>query len=298
MDLALALRSRKHHVAIMCGLAPKGMVWLKNRITSRVMGNAFPMDSYMGFPVYRGWNFYQGFSAIAEKENPDCVIVQGALYETYEFASWASQAGHRIFFYIHDLSVPLSDRELPDLTRVTFIANSPFTAATIKSRLGLEIPVVPPLILQKAYRVQLTPRYVTMINPRPGKGADIALAIASACPDIRFSFVEAWGKLEPASLAIKKQAQALPNVQWLRSQLDMRKIYSQTRVLLAPSRYKETWGRVITEAQFSGIPTIASDQGAFPETVGPGGIIVPINASTDEWIAALRRLWDCDSDYQ
>ena len=55
--------------------------------------------------------------------------------------------------------------------------------------------------------------------------------------------------------------------------MDMRSVYRDTKVLLVPSQWLETWGRVATEAQFSGIPVLASRSGALPEAVGPGGIL-------------------------
>ncbi len=55
--------------------------------------------------------------------------------------------------------------------------------------------------------------------------------------------------------------------------MDTRSVYAATRVLLVPSQWKaETWGRVASEAQFSGIPVLASDVGGSPEAVAPGGV--------------------------
>src|SRR3546814_9881685 len=42
---------------------------------------------------------------------------------------------------------------------------------------------------------------------------------------------------------------------------DMREVYRRTHTLLVPSQWEEAWGRVATEAQFSGIPVLASDRG-------------------------------------
>jgi len=65
-----------------------------------------------------------------------------------------------------------------------------------------------------------------------------------------------------------------------------------------PVDWIEAWGRVATEAHFSGIPVIASNQGGFPESVGPGGILVDPNASISEWKQALRGLWDDPQRYR
>src|SRR3546814_12765482 len=72
---------------------------------------------------------------------------------------------------------------------------------------------------------------------------------------------------------------------------DMREVYRRTHTLLVPSQWEEAWGRVATEAQFSGIPVLASDRGGLPEAVGPGGRVLPHDAPAAVWAAALREYW-------
>ena len=72
----------------------------------------------------------------------------------------------------------------------------------------------------------------------------------------------------------------------------MRPVYARARLLLVPSQWEEAWGRVVSEAQASGIPAIASDIGGLPESVGPGGILVSPDAPLERWLAALSALWD------
>jgi len=48
----------------------------------------------------------------------------------------------------------------------------------------------------------------------------------------------------------------------------MRAAYGRSRLLLAPSRWVESWGRVASEAQISGLPVIATKSGGLPEAVG------------------------------
>ncbi|HXC29356.1 MAG TPA: glycosyltransferase, partial [Stellaceae bacterium] len=57
------------------------------------------------------------------------------------------------------------------------------------------------------------------------------------------------------------------------------------------------WGRVVTEAQFSGIPVITSDRGGLPESVGPGGIVLPHNAPTAIWADTIATLWSNPGHY-
>ena len=68
----------------------------------------------------------------------------------------------------------------------------------------------------------------------------------------------------------------------------MAREYAQARILLVPSVWEEAWGRVVTEAQLSGIPVLASAIGGLPESVGPGGILVPPGSDVEVWDAHLR----------
>jgi glycosyltransferase involved in cell wall biosynthesis len=66
-------------------------------------------------------------------------------------------------------------------------------------------------------------------------------------------------------------------------------------MLLVPSQWEsETWGRVVTEAQFSGIPVVASSRGGLPEAVGAGGTILTHDAVAELWAATIRDLWRDD----
>jgi glycosyltransferase involved in cell wall biosynthesis len=78
----------------------------------------------------------------------------------------------------------------------------------------------------------------------------------------------------------------------------MRGVYAGTRIMLVPSEWEETWGRVVTEAQVSGIPVLATNYAALPESVGPGGLLVAHDAPLDEWVRALRALWDDQALYE
>src|SRR6185312_3573191 len=92
-------------------------------------------------------------------------------------------------------------------------------------------------------------------------------------------------------------AEALPNVTIRPPAKGVDAIYGSTKVLLAPSRYHEAWGRVASEAQINAIPVLASSRGGLPEAVGPGGICLDYDAAIETWIETLRRLWDDDMWY-
>jgi glycosyltransferase involved in cell wall biosynthesis len=78
----------------------------------------------------------------------------------------------------------------------------------------------------------------------------------------------------------------------------MRKVYGKCKILLAPSLWEEAYGRVATEAQFSGIPVVASNRGGLPEAVGPGGILIAPDGAIGDWVSAIRELWHNDALYR
>jgi glycosyltransferase involved in cell wall biosynthesis len=98
--------------------------------------------------------------------------------------------------------------------------------------------------------------------------------------------------------ALVARVAAHPNVVLQPRTHDMRQVYRATHILLAPSQWEEAWGRVATEAQFSGIPVLASDRGGLPEAVGPGGSVLPHDAPATVWAEALREYWRDPAVYQ
>ena len=78
---------------------------------------------------------------------------------------------------------------------------------------------------------------------------------------------------------------------------DMKTVYGRTRILLAPSKWEEAWGRVASEAHCSGIPVVGSRRGGLPEAVGPGGVVLDYDAPLADWVAAVRRLWNDNQEY-
>ena len=191
------------------------------------------------------------------------------------------------------LSEPLFEHPL-----VTYVANSAFTAGAIRRTFGIECDVIPPIVRRAAYATQPERTHAVFVNPKPEKGVAIVLALARRLPHRKFLVVECWplGRLERLRLMIA--AAGLRNVTWRRAGLDMREVYRHARAVLVPSRWSEAWGRIVTEAQISGIPVIATDIGGLPESVGSGGILIGADADAGTWAAALERLWNDAPGYE
>ena len=136
-------------------------------------------------------------------------------------------------------------------------------------------------------------------------------------PDISFMVVETRKKFADALRALKKpgsevgsafQNQTFKNIALRDATYNVSEIYATTKVLLAPSLWYESWGRVATEATMNGIPVLASKSGGLPEAVGTGGItlekpasnqgpdenwlVLPSEEECRPWADALYDLYD------
>ena len=301
LQLSHELQAAGHSTAVMSRLGrvanPLNLLWLRNKLLQTFTSELFPCDEYEGVRVYRGCHFADGIPAVTGKYKPDVVVFQGFTSNVSHFAAKAVELGYPTFIYVHDVGAILRNHLIADLHGgVRWIANSRFSQQTLLSRLNCGSQFVPPLMHLEAYRTASTREFVTMINPCQLKGGPIALDIAASCPDIPFMFVEGWQGKHAEVQSMKERAGSMRNVTWLASQNDMSKVYGRTRLLLVPSRCPETWCRVVTEAHISAVPTAVSDASALPETVGPGGIVVPLDAPVSTWVDAVRRMW-VDGDY-
>jgi glycosyltransferase involved in cell wall biosynthesis len=158
------------------------------------------------------------------------------------------------------------------------------------------------------------PRFVTFVNPLPEKGVypfvRIAHELGRRRPDIPLLVVEGRGtRAHLAACGLGRDAAV--NVRLMPNTADPRHFWCLTRVALMPSLWCESLGLVAVEAMINGIPVIASDRGALPETLGDAGILLPLPdrltpetrvAPTAEevepWVDAIIRLWDDPGWYE
>jgi glycosyltransferase involved in cell wall biosynthesis len=135
------------------------------------------------------------------------------------------------------------------------------------------------------------------VTPISYKGLETVLMLARARPDAEFAFV-AGGRITPGELsALRNETDRLGNVEVRAASRDPAAIYGDARAVLVPSVHPEAWGRVVTEAQMSAIPALASAVGGLPDSVGAGGLLVPPEAGDEGWRAAFAELWDDEEAY-
>ena len=288
--LAHRIAARGHAVAVLGGLTGDGWLGLASRIRLKLSRRGYVRDRAQGYPVYRAWFAVDAVAAVTRAFRADVAVFQSRL--PVALAQAVDRSAVRTFVYLRNVEHQDLGGRPGVLDRTGFIANSRFTADRFAQTDGVRAAVIHPMIDPDRYRVEPARCNVTFINPHPDKGVSVALAVAERCPDIPFRFQRAWGLTEPEEAALRERVAALPNVTLHPRTDDMRAVYRDAAIVLAPSLWEEAFGRVAAEPQVSGIPVIGSDRGGLPEAIGPGGIVVPWQAPIDDWVTALRSLWD------
>jgi glycosyltransferase involved in cell wall biosynthesis len=158
------------------------------------------------------------------------------------------------------------------------------------------------------------PKYVTFVNPHIVKGVfvfvRIAEVLANRRPDIPLLIVEGRGKTDWLPLT-GLDLSGLRNLHRLEITPDPRDFYRISKLLLMPSVWNESFGLVAAEAMLNGIPVLASNRGALPETLGDAGFLfdipeqytpqtqtVPSAREVEPWVEAIIRLWDDAAFYE
>lgn len=227
---------------------------------------------------------------------PDVVL--GHTSPECPLLNYAAHQGYPSFFFVRNLYSFETGSVVPE--QLHAIANSPFTASITARFTRKEVGVVLPFVELDRYRVtKHERRYITFINPVPEKGVDVAIEIARSLPEERFLFVRGkWASYTDSELeTFIKPVYSLPNVEVWDHQWDMRRVYAVTDILLVPSQFEETFGRVIVEAQANAIPVVAADVGGIPYTLGQGGVLIEPKDKVQAYIEALERLRTDESFY-
>lgn len=293
-QLVEELSAQGHVVAVMCRLAGGGWTEVSSRLKRRIARTRFSRDTLPGHPVYRAWDPTDA-TEVVRNFRPDVAVVQNG--NTIPIAKSLEAHGVPVVLYFRNVEFEELEGSPADLTRARFVANSHFTAKRHREAFGINCAVIPPLVNPDLYRTASTRTNVTFINPYPVKGLEVALGVAGRCPDIPFTFVESWGIDADRRAVLAQRLAGLNNVTFQPRTSDMKSVYGKARILLAPSLWEEAWGRVATEAHYSGIPVIGSRQGGLPEAIGPGGLTLDMDAPLADWVAAVRRLWDDPAEY-
>jgi len=266
---------------------------LAYRTIRRLSGRRFIAlkDRRNGYATYRAWYDLVPKAAAARMDanRPDVVVADFRVNDRI----WEEALRRDIPTLLRIVSVGAVEQQhpIPRHPLIRVYGNSAFVASRIRARYGIESPVLYPPIQVDRYRTTRTnPTFVTFFNPIASKGLELVLEVAALLPHRRFQLVEV-ARLDAAPLTfLRKRLATLPNVTFYRAAPDVRPFYSRTVLLLAPSQVAEGFGRVVVEAQASGIPCVARDVGGLGEAVGAGGILLPASAGPAEWAEAVESV--------
>ena len=294
--LARQMTARGHEVAVFSGLAAKGWSGMADRLRLKLARQKVVSDHKLGYRIWRSWFPWETAVHVAAQYQPDVVVVMAG--KPVKVAAAFQPTGIPLVMWLQNVEFDDHFGDFSQLGQPSCVANSRFTADTYQRHFGVSPVVIHPIVRAENYITPTQGEMVTLVNPHPHKGLATALEMARRCPDIPFLFVQTWDLNAEDQASLDQHLAQLPNITLHPAVQDMRQIYGRTKILLAPSKWQEGYGRVATEAQFSGIPVIASTQGGLPEAVGPGGLLLSAEAPADDWVAALRRLWDDPAAYQ
>ena len=241
-----------------------------------------------------------------DRFRPDVLLTYGGHPANLELMRRARQRGIAVVFHLHNLAYD-GRRAFDHASTILFPSRA--TRRHYRDRLGIDGSVIAdPLRPERVVAVDPALRYVTFVNPQPVKGvtvfARIALELNERRPEIPLLVVEGRGNADwlgrlPVDLS------GLRNLNRMANTTEPVDFWKVTRVALMPSLWRETLGRVAMEGLANGVPVLASDRGALPETLGDAGFaftipeqFTPENAALPSardvapWVAVIEKLWD------
>lgn len=195
----------------------------------------------------------------------------------------ASKYGRSMYLARNTLSLPFGSGSFQkDATASALfnaldgiVVNSQFLKQYVVRYTGVDAVVMDvPVYRSEAHRNggRFDAGYITMINPCAIKGIGIFCAVAAKLGHLPFAAVPTWGTTKEDLRLLA----TVPNVRLLSPTAEITDILKQTRVLMVPSLWEETFGRIVVEAMLYGIPVLASDVGGLPEAKLGVDYLVPV----------------------
>ena len=193
---------------------------------------------------------------------------------------------------------------------------SPYLSEQYRRRVGLRsVGIESPIEWAEVEAPEEMRRFVTFVNPSSGKGsllfARLADMLGSSRPDIPILVVQSAHSAGRLNALPGLDFSKYPHIMAAPPTPRPADFFALTRILLVPSTASEPFGRVAAEALVNGIPPIVSERGGLPETVGAGGIVLPLPEwlspeSTElpsagearPWFEAVCGLWDDPVRYE
>lgn len=290
-DLAQALISYGDTVTIVSPLKRSDTFGLLRRLLMRLSGRKFTSDRRLGYLVYRYQSPREGIGQIVPIEKPDVIVIKSCQPALMALSFVPHGVPLVVILQSRGIENPL---EIKRLGSAHFLARSEYTAKQYAAKYGIDCKVVPPLVRRARYSPHGRRCVVIFVSSLPFSGTELALAVAARCREIPFVFIDV-AKSDLPSSALIGAVEGLANAR-LVTGAETLEFLGKARMVVAPGEWQDVFARLIAEAQYNGVPVIATKAGGFPEAVGPGGILIEGNGVLDRWAEAIRRLW-MDDDY-
>lgn len=259
-------------------------------------------------------HFLALFDQVLDQFQPHVLLTYGGQGVGSQIMKRARQRGVRVVFTLRNFAYHNSAFfQHAD----AILVPSQFSVNHYRNKLGLDSVAIPSPINWSRIRCEPeahNQKYVTFVNPQPNKGVYVFIRIAHELarkrPDIPLLIVEGrsqvnWLARCPLDLS------GLKNLNLMANTPDPRDFYKVSRILLMPSLWNESFGRVAAEALINGIPVLGSNRGALPEVLEetgflfdipakytPRATLVPTRSEIAPWVETIIRLWDDRTFYE
>lgn len=246
-----------------------------------------------------------------DRFRPDVMLTYGGHPANRELMRRARERGVATVFHLHNFAYD-DRRVFSDCA--TVLVPTDYARRYYARRLDLACTALElPLNRARVVAADPEPRYLTCVNPVPAKGlpvlARIVLELGRKRPDIPMLIVDGRGGADLLA-GCGLDLSGVASLHRMANTPDPRDFWRVSRAVLVPSLWRENAALVAREALCNGLPVLASDRGALPETLGDAGFLftlpprctpesgaVPTAREVAPWVATVERLWD-DPDFE
>jgi glycosyltransferase involved in cell wall biosynthesis len=185
-----------------------------------------------------------------------------------------------LFIYKKDIKKALQNSQI--------VCNSHYTKSLVKKLYGIENcvvehPMIDEIKLKKSYlekKEEINKKGIVFIGNDPHKGLHIAIAISKTLKEYSFYFF---------SKKIKEPT-AIDNITYIPWVNDAADAYKYAKMVIMPSQWNETFGRVGREAHLLNIPVLVSNCGGLPEAVFyDKNALVDDYKNVQSWIIKIKE---------